>query len=103
VGANAVHLDLPLFHGSGSRKTGPGIFQLALSLSGCGPEKAVMIGDRLDNDIRPARLLGWKTIRIAQGLARFQSPRDGLDEADITLANLKGLVPLFMSSLVQSS
>jgi FMN phosphatase YigB (HAD superfamily) len=30
-----------------------------------------MIGDRLDNDIRPARLLGWKTIRIAQGFARF--------------------------------
>jgi FMN phosphatase YigB (HAD superfamily) len=62
-----------------------------------------MIGDRLDNDIRPARLLGWKTIRIAQGFARFQSPRDGLDEADLTLANLKGLAPVFMSSLVQSS
>ena len=29
----------------------------------------------LDNDIRPARLLGRKTIRIAQGFARFQSPR----------------------------
>jgi FMN phosphatase YigB (HAD superfamily) len=62
-----------------------------------------MIGDRLDNDIRPARLLGWKTIRIARGLARFQSARDGLDEADLTLANLKGLVPVFTSGLVQSS
>ena len=28
-----------------------------------------MIGDRLDNDIRPARLRGWKTIRVAQGFA----------------------------------
>ncbi len=84
-------------------KPDPAIFQLALSLSGCGPEKAVMIGDRLDNDIRPGRLLGWKTIRIAQGFARFQSPRDGLDEADLTLANLKGLIPVFMSGLVQSS
>src|SRR3954466_9098474 len=26
MGANAVHLDLPLLHGSGSRKTGPGNF-----------------------------------------------------------------------------
>jgi hypothetical protein len=26
-----------------------------------------------------------------------------MDQADITLANLKGLVPVFMSSLVQSS
>ena len=87
----------------GLEKPDPAIFQLALSQSGCEPEQAVMIGDRLDNDIRPARLLGWKTIRIAQGFARFQSPRDGMDEADITLANLKGLVPVFMSSLVQSS
>jgi HAD superfamily hydrolase (TIGR01509 family) len=87
----------------GLEKPDPAIFQLALSQSGCEPEQAVMIGDRLDYDIRPARLLGWKTIRIAQGFARFQSPRDGMDEADITLANLKGLVPVFMSSLVQSS
>jgi HAD superfamily hydrolase (TIGR01549 family) len=87
----------------GLEKPDPAIFQLALSQSGCEPEQAVMIGDRLDNDIRPARLLGWKTIRIAQGFARFQSPRDGMDEADITLANLKGLVPVFMGSLVQSS
>jgi HAD superfamily hydrolase (TIGR01509 family) len=87
----------------GLEKPDPAIFQLALSQSGCQPPQAVMIGDRLDNDIRPARLLGWKTIRIAQGFARFQSPRDGMDEADITLANLKGLVPVFMSSLVQSS
>jgi HAD superfamily hydrolase (TIGR01549 family) len=87
----------------GLEKPEPAIFQLALSQSGCEPEQAVMIGDRLDNDIRPARLLGWKTIRIAQGFARFQSLRDGMDEADITLANLKGLVPVFTSSLVQSS
>jgi HAD superfamily hydrolase (TIGR01549 family) len=87
----------------GLEKPDPAIFQLALSQSGCEPEQAVMIGDRLDNDIRPVRLLGWKTIRVAQGFARFQSPRDGMDEADITLANLKGLVPVSMSSLVQSS
>jgi len=87
----------------GLEKPDPAIFQLALSQSGCEPEQAVMIGDRLDNDIRPARLLGLKTIRIAQGFGRFQSPRDGLDEADLTLASLKGLVPVFMSDLVQSS
>ena len=54
----------------GLEKPNPATFQLALSQSGCEPEQAVMIGDRLDNDIRPARLLGWKTIRIAQGFAR---------------------------------
>jgi HAD superfamily hydrolase (TIGR01549 family) len=80
----------------GLEKPDPAIFQLALSQSGCEPSQAVMIGDRVDNDIRPARLLGWKTIRITQGFARFQSPRDGLDEADITLANVKLVVPVLM-------
>ena len=87
----------------GLEKPDPAIFQLALSQSGCKPSQAVMIGDRLDNDIRPARLLGWKTIRIAQGFARFQSPRDGLDEADLTLANVKLVVPVFTGDLAKSS
>jgi 8-oxo-dGTP diphosphatase/putative hydrolase of the HAD superfamily len=87
----------------GLEKPDPAIFQLALSQSGCEPDQAVMIGDRLDNDIRPARLLGWKTIRIAQGFARFQSPRDGLDEADLTLANVKLVVPVFTGGLAKSS
>jgi 8-oxo-dGTP diphosphatase/putative hydrolase of the HAD superfamily len=86
----------------GLEKPDPAIFRLALSQTGGKPEQAVMIGDRLDNDIRPARLLGWKTIRVLQGFARFQSPRDNLDEADLTVANLKGLVPIFVRGVAQS-
>ena len=52
-----------------------------------------MIGDRLDNDIRPARHLGWKTIRVAQGFARFQSPRDSWDEPDLTANSLADVTP----------
>jgi DNA modification methylase len=51
-------------------------------------------GHSTQKPVECMRLIGWKTIRIAQGFARFQSPRDGLDEADLTLANLKGLVPV---------
>jgi HAD superfamily hydrolase (TIGR01549 family) len=83
---------------AGLEKPDPAIFQLALSRAICRPSQAVMIGDRLDNDVRPARLQGWKTIRIAQGFARFQSPRDSFDEADVTIANVKELVPLFIDS-----
>lgn len=75
-------------------KPDPAIFKLALDRAGCAASQAVFIGDRIDNDIRPARLLGWKTIRIAQGFARFQSPTDGLDEADLTLASLRELVSI---------
>jgi FMN phosphatase YigB (HAD superfamily) len=39
-----------------------------LKRAGCAPSEAVMIGDRIDDDIRPARSLGWKTIRVTQGL-----------------------------------
>ena len=83
----------------GLEKPDPGIFELALCQAGCSPRQAVMIGDRLDNDIRPARLLGWKTIRMAQGFGRFQSPRDALDEADRTVENVKLLIPALMGGL----
>jgi HAD superfamily hydrolase (TIGR01509 family) len=87
----------------GLEKPDPVIFKLALERAGCAASRAVQIGDRVDNDIRPARLLGWKTIRITQGFARFQSPRDSLDEADLTITNLNGLVPVFMRGFVQPS
>jgi HAD superfamily hydrolase (TIGR01549 family) len=80
----------------GLEKPDPAIFRLALTRAECAPEEAVMIGDRLDNDIRPARLQGWKTIRILQGFARFQSPRDRFDEADATVAELQELLPIFL-------
>jgi FMN phosphatase YigB (HAD superfamily) len=84
---------------AGLEKPDPAIFKLALRQAGCLASRAVMIGDRLDNDIRPARMLGWKTIRITQGLARFQTPRDSLDEPDLTVANLKLLAPIFRSGV----
>jgi HAD superfamily hydrolase (TIGR01549 family) len=79
----------------GIEKPDPAIFRLALAQARCEPCHTVMIGDRIDNDIRPARLLGWKTIRVMQGFARFQCPRDGLDEADAAMAKLAELLSLF--------
>ena len=76
----------------GLEKPDPAIFKLALERAGCAASEAVFIGDRLDNDIRPARLLGWKTIRVLQGFARFQSPRDIWDEPDLTVLHVSGLI-----------
>ena len=45
------------------------IFCTALDRSGCSAENAVMIGDRMDNDIIPADRMGMKTVRVMQGLA----------------------------------
>jgi ribonucleotide monophosphatase NagD (HAD superfamily) len=52
-----------------------------------------MIGDRLSSDIRPARLLGSKTIRVAQGFAGFRSPSDSYGEPDLTWNGLAEVVP----------
>jgi len=83
----------------GLEKPDPAIFTFALERAGCAPSEAVMIGDRLDYDIRPARLLGWRTIRVAQGFARFQSPRDTWDEPDLTTGSVAEVTPVLIDRL----
>lgn len=43
------------------------IFDIALERAGVKPEDVFMIGDRIDNDIVPAKKLGMKTMWIRQG------------------------------------
>lgn len=50
------------------------IFMRALEQADCRPEDAVMIGDRLDNDIFPAKEIGFKTIWLRQGISCKQEP-----------------------------
>ncbi len=78
----------------GLKKPNPAIFQLALERTQCEPHQAVMIGDRIDNDIRPTRSLGWKTIRVLQGFAKVQTPRNSEEEADFTVSNLKEIMAI---------
>ncbi|MDE5862820.1 MAG: HAD family hydrolase [Lachnospiraceae bacterium] len=49
-------------------------FEYAVKKADCIPSKIAMVGDRLDNDIMPAKKLGMKTIRIKQGLNAVQKP-----------------------------
>ena len=43
-------------------KPDPRLFRWALEQAGCDPAEAVMVGDRVDNDIAPAKGLGIRTI-----------------------------------------
>lgn len=76
-------------------KPDPAIFRLALTAANCAPAAAVMIGDRLDNDIRPAKALGFATIRVLQGPARLQRPRNAAETPDATVPDLDALSALF--------
>ena len=55
----------------GVEKPDKKIFNIALSKASCNPENAVMIGDRIDNDIIPAKELGMNTIWIKQGFGKY--------------------------------
>ena len=47
------------------------IFEIALRRSGCLPENALMVGDRIDNDIIPAKKMGMHTIWVKQGFGKY--------------------------------
>lgn len=50
------------------------IFEIDLIKADCKAEEAVMVGDRLDNDIVPANKIGMKTVWIKQGLGGLATP-----------------------------
>ena len=77
---------------TGVAKPDAAIFRLALEKAECDPHHALMVGDRIDNDIRPAKLQGWSTIRVLRGPASQQAPRDPMDEADFTVSNLSEIL-----------
>ncbi len=76
----------------GLSKPDPEIFRRAIALAGCAPEEALMVGDRLDNDIGPAKSQDWRTIRVLQGFSRFQAPRRPEEIPDITIPSIQGLL-----------
>ena len=72
------------------------IFELAMERTGCEPEHAVMVGDRIDNDITPANTLRWKTIRIKQGLSQGQVPMNAEQVPDIEVRRLQEVLDILL-------
>ena len=75
----------------GVAKPDRAIFDKALEMAGCTAEEAAMIGDRLDNDIIPAKKLGMKTIWIRQGFAIYQNLRNAEEQPDYIVDGLAEL------------
>ena len=78
----------------GLAKPDSAIFQKAFELAGCTVKEAVMIGDRLDNDIVPAKKLGMQAIWVKQGFNAYQdttmiAPEHRPDAAIENLLELK--------------
>lgn len=58
----------------GVEKPDERLFLAGLERAGCRAEEAVMIGDRLDNDVLPAKRLGMGTVWMRHGFGAMQSP-----------------------------
>ena len=81
----------------GMAKPDPAIFKLALQKTNCLPHQAIMIGDRLDNDIAPAKRIGMKTIWIKQGFSRLAQVKNLEERADWTVEKLTDVLPILLS------
>jgi HAD superfamily hydrolase (TIGR01549 family) len=71
-------------------------YEKALELAECKSSEAVMIGDRLDNDIYPANQVGMITVWIKQGFGGMQLPLQVSYEPDYTVLELVELLGLFV-------
>lgn len=67
------------------------IFEIALERGKCKPDEAVMIGDRIDNDIIPANLLGMYTIWMKQGFGKYWNITQNIEKADFVVNSLMEL------------
>ncbi len=80
----------------GVAKPDPLIFEKALAMAGCAASQAVMIGDRLDNDIIPAKKAGMQTVWFRSGLAAFQTKELSAEYADAIIDSLLELTSIFV-------
>lgn len=67
------------------------IFEIALERSNCPAMCAVMVGDRIDNDIVPAKALGMGTIWIKQGFGQYWNITRECERPDCEVSNLTEL------------
>ena len=91
----SLDVDLELIASSASlgvHKPDPAFFEAIVARFGLEPPAIAYVGDRLDNDIRPAASIGMRTILIRRGpWAWIQAGRGGPPVADAVVDDLRGL------------
>jgi HAD superfamily hydrolase (TIGR01549 family) len=75
----------------GYRKPDVRLFLRACEDLGVAPEQCVMVGDRIDNDIAPARVLGMRTVLFRTGRHAAQQPRCAEEAPDTEVRDVAGL------------
>ena len=70
---------------------------MALEQAKCKANEAIMIGDRLDNDIVPAKGFGMKTIWVRQGFAKFQSVKNENEKPNYVVENIGEIINILLN------
>jgi HAD superfamily hydrolase (TIGR01509 family) len=72
----------------GIQKPDPRFFERVVELAGCAPDEVAYVGDRVDNDVRPALAAGLRAVHVRRGpWGRLQRTPDGVPGID-SLAEL---------------
>lgn len=72
----------------GVSKPNKEIFYLGLKKANCKPKEAIMVGDRIDNDLIPAKEIGMKTIWVKQGYGGMAKVENLTEIVDIEINNI---------------
>jgi HAD superfamily hydrolase (TIGR01509 family) len=72
----------------GLQKPDPKLFSQVLYTAGVAPTRAVMLGDRLDYDMRPAKNAGMRTVWVLRGEAPDDPTPAQLSEPDASVRTL---------------
>jgi putative hydrolase of the HAD superfamily len=75
----------------GLSKPDPRLFAHAIGVGGRPPERVAYVGNRLDNDVRPARAAGMRTVWLLRGEAPAAPTANQRAEADAVIRSLAEL------------
>jgi HAD superfamily hydrolase (TIGR01549 family) len=75
----------------GVGKPDPALFELTVKAAGVAPGESVMVGDRLDYDMRPATQVGMRTVWMLRGEAPDDPTPEQLAEIDAAVETLADL------------
>ena len=80
----------------GYSKPSPTIFRETLRIIGTTAEKCVMTGDKLTNDIAPAKALGFSTVWVKQEFGGMNRITDESMSPDFTVDSIAALPEIFL-------
>lgn len=72
-------------------KPDPRYFEEIARKTGADPSECIMVGDRVDKDVIPAKQVGMKTVLLRTGIHRKQRPRIPAETPDLELDGIWGL------------